>query len=90
MTVSVSKAEFIDVIRGLSAVAKKGRAIYRNLEALQKERYIIYKNRNLRLSKKGYLEYERIRKDINHMNAISSNIEAKRIKFKRKQQTKLR
>ena len=90
LSVSVSKAEFIDVIKHLSAVSKKERAIYKNLEELQKEKYVIYDDRELLLSRKGFNEYEAILKEITSLNSISSKIEAQRITFKRKVQTKLK
>jgi hypothetical protein len=90
LLVSVSKAEFIDIIRGMSAVSKKERAVYKNLEELQKARYIVYDERSLSFSKKGYAEYERIREELEQLNAIASKIESKKIVFKRKIQTKLK
>jgi hypothetical protein len=90
LKMSVSKAEFIDVIRGLKAVSTQERAIYRNLENLQKERYIVYGERSLRMSRKGYNEYERIRKEAELLRSISDSIKAGRIRFKRKIQTKLK
>ncbi len=90
LKVSISKAEFIDAVKGMGAVAKSARAIYRNLELLEKEKYVQYSAGNLRLSRKGYLEYDKLFKDFERMLAISGSIDAARIKFRRKQQTKLR
>jgi hypothetical protein len=90
LDVSVSKAEFIDVIRGMKAVSKTERALYRNLEVLQKEKYLVYGDRDLKMSRKGFLEYERVRKEVEHFRKISDSVEAGRIKFKRKTQTRLK
>ena len=87
---SVSKAEFIDVIRGLKAVSIKERAVYRNLENLQKDKYIIYDERKLKMSRKGYNEYERIWKEADLFRKVADSIEASSMKFKRKIQTKLK
>jgi len=91
LKVSVSKAEFIDGIKEMKVVAKQERAVYRNLEDLQKEKYVVYDDsKNLSLSRKGYNAYEKIFKDFERMLAISGSIDAARIRFRRKQQTKLR
>jgi len=90
LLVTVSKAEFIDVILGMSAVSKKERAVYKNLEELGKEHYIIYNDKCLGFSKKGLREYERIRKELDDMKAIESKIESQKLVFKRRIQTKLK
>ena len=90
LDVSVSKAEFIDVILSVGAVAKQKRAIYRNLESLQKGKYIIYDDRKLRFSKKGYNEYVKIKTEHMRMKQIEANIATQSIRFKRKIQAKLK
>lgn len=90
LDVSVSKAEFIDVIRGMRAVSKTERALYRNLEMLQKDRLLVYSDRDLKMSKKGFTEYEKIASELERMNLLSSTIEEGKIKFKRKTQTRLK
>jgi hypothetical protein len=91
LKVSVSKAEFIDSIKGMQVVAKQKRAVYRNLESLQNEKSVLYdKDKNLSLSRKGYKEYERIFKEFEALLKISGSIDAAKIRFKRKQQTRLR
>jgi hypothetical protein len=89
LSVSVSKAEFIDVVRGLSAVAKKERAIYRNLEDLEKNKLILYDANGLKMSRKGYNEYKRMLTELKQFRHIARSIKAKKIQFKRKTQTKL-
>jgi len=90
LDVSVSKAEFIDVIISMKTVAKQKRALYKNLEGLQKDKYILYDDRNLRLTRKGFNEYEKVRKEVERYRKISDSIAAGRIKFKRKTQTRLK
>ncbi|MBW2965337.1 hypothetical protein KY363_07815 [Candidatus Woesearchaeota archaeon] len=90
LKVTISKAEFIDGIREMGVVSKKERAVYRNLEELEKGRYIVYDDKkNLSMTKKGYTEYERIFKEFERMLTITGSIDAVRIRFKRKQQTRL-
>ncbi|MFH1668630.1 MAG: hypothetical protein ABIA62_01770 [Candidatus Woesearchaeota archaeon] len=89
LQITVMKAEFIDAIHSLGIVGKQSRAIYRNLESLQKGKYIIYDKNSLKISKKGLSEYEKIVKELDHFQAIQGIIRAKKISFKRKLQTKL-
>ena len=42
--VSISKVEFIESIVKLKVTNKQERAIYKNLEELEKRKFIIYKN----------------------------------------------
>ncbi|MBN1544861.1 hypothetical protein JW898_05370 [Candidatus Woesearchaeota archaeon] len=90
LLVSISKAEFIDGIREMQIIKKKERAVYRNLEDLEKEKYVVYDNKNLSLSRKGFNEYEKIRQELDALNKVCCNMEAGKIKFKRKTQTKLK
>lgn len=90
LKVTISKAEFIDGIREMGAVSTKERAVYRNLEELEKDKYIVYDDKkNLSMSKKGYGEYERLFKEFERMLSITGSIDAVKIRFKRKQQTRL-
>ncbi len=90
LKITVMKAEFIDAIRSLGIVGKQSRAIYRNLESLQKGKYIIYDENSLKISKKGLAEYEKMVKEIDHFQAIQGILRNKKISFKRKLQTKLK
>lgn len=90
LEVSVSKAEFIDVIKDVKVVTKQNRAIYKNLEKLQKNKHITYRERQLRLTRKGFAEYERLKKELMRLKQIEANIATQKIRFKRKIQAKLR
>jgi len=90
LKVTVMKAEFIDSIRSLGIVSKQGRAIYRNLETLQKGKYILYDKNSLKITKKGCKEYEKIITKIDHFQTIERILHTKKIKFKRKLQTQLK
>ena len=90
LQVGISKAEFIDVVRGLGAVAKKERALYRNLEALENDKYVVYDDKELKMSRKGFEEYKRIYDELKQLRTIARSIKAKKIQFKRKTQTKLK
>jgi hypothetical protein len=90
LQVSVSKAEFIDIIKDMKAVSKTERTIYKDLEDLQQRRYIIYDERDLRISKKGLNEYESITKELGRLLQLADSIKACNIRFKRRIQTKLK
>jgi hypothetical protein len=60
----MSKADFIDLVHAAKIASKKDRAVYRNLESLEKLRLIAYNNRTLALTKKGAAAYQAIRKEM--------------------------
>jgi hypothetical protein len=90
LQVSISKAEFIEIIKDMKAVSKTERTIYKDLEELQEKRYIIYDERDLRMSKKGYNEYIGIIEEADRLKQLAESIKASNIRFKRKIQTKLK
>ncbi len=90
LDVSVSKAEFIDVILSMKIVSKTERAIYRNLEVLQKDKLIFYNSRDLQMTLKGFAEYEKLRLEVEKFIKIAHSVDKGRIKFKRKTQTRLK
>lgn len=90
LDVGVTKAEFIDAVRKTGAVKKQERALYKNLEELQRYRLIMYKkDKILRMSKKGLALYRKMSKDMERLLDMRIRIATKKIKFKRKTQTKL-
>ncbi len=90
LDVSVMKAEFIDAVISLGLVSKKERAIYKNLEELEADKYTVYDDRNLQLTKKGFDAYEKVRNEIERYCWLSSEMKADKILFKRRMQTKLK
>ncbi len=64
LAVSMNKAAFIELARKAQITAKKERALYKNLEALEDLKLISYDNKNLALTKKGQRVFERIRDDL--------------------------
>ena len=61
LEVSLSKNLFIDVVKRAEFAKKQPRALYKNLEILQKKKLISYKSKELKLTKKG----EKLYQDIN-------------------------
>lgn len=53
LEVAISKSVFIDLVMKAKIAEKKERALYKNLEELEKRKLINYSNKNLALTKKG-------------------------------------
>jgi len=62
LTVSISKKLFIELVKVAQFAKKQERALYKNLEILEKKKLIEYKNKELELTKKGKELYEDISK----------------------------
>ena len=90
LTVSVSKAEFIDAVMKTKAVKKQERALYKNLEELQNYRYILYrKDKVLKMSKRGLTLYRRMSADMERLMDMRIKMATTKVGFKRKIQAKL-
>lgn len=61
---ALSKSAFISLVRKASIVKKKERALYKNLESLEKARLVSYSGRDLRLSVKGLRVFSRLEREI--------------------------
>ncbi len=90
LTLSVLKAEFIDIVKASGAVSKQERAIYRNLGSLQKSKHISYKDKSLKLTKKGRSEYIKLAAELERYNYLVEKVRFNDVGFKRKKQTKLK
>ena len=53
LKLAISKVYFIDMIKKFELAKKQPRAIYRNLEVLEKKKLILYKQKHLFLTQKG-------------------------------------
>lgn len=60
LEVFISKVIFIDIIKKAGIVEKQPRAIYKNLEILEKNKLIWYENKSLSLTKKGRKIFNKI------------------------------
>ena len=61
LQVSISKKSFIDLVKTARFAEKQERALYKNLEILEKKKLIKYKNKELELTEKG----KKLYRDIN-------------------------
>jgi DNA-binding PadR family transcriptional regulator len=57
---SLSKGAFIELLTNAGLAGKKERALYKNLEDLEKAKLVSYDNRTLVFTEKGRKEYERL------------------------------
>jgi len=57
---SISKSAFIEIVGKTQMAKKKERALYKNLESLEKAKLVLYENKNLKLSEKGQRIFEKI------------------------------
>lgn len=60
----ISKAAFIKAIMAAGMAGKKERALYRNLEDLEKRKLVSYKTKNLALTRQGEHQFARIQNDL--------------------------
>ncbi len=62
LQVSISKKTFIEVVKTAKFAEKQERALYKNLEILEKKKLIEYKNKELDLTERGKKLYADINK----------------------------
>ena len=53
LEIALSKQAFIEIVRRSSIVGKKERAIYKNLEGLEKKKLLLYDHKSIHLTPKG-------------------------------------
>ncbi len=89
LEISVSKIAFIEALLKSGLVSKKARALYKNLETLEKKKLIVYDNKMLKFTKRGYSSFSRLGKEIEpyvtHNSFWNSDV-----KFNRKLQARLK
>ncbi len=91
LQVSISKGIFIGLVKTAEFAKKQERALYKNLEILQKKKLIEYKNKELELTTKGKRIYEEIKKNLEpYFNVIQKLKEKDPIRYTRKVQTVFR
>lgn len=67
---------------------KQARAIYKNLEDLEKQKYISYEHRTLTLTKKGQKLFEKLYKELRpYVNVIHALKQTNPLSYSRKVQT---
>lgn len=91
LEVTFSKALFIELITTLHLVQKKERALYRNLELLEKKKFIKYKTAGLSFTKKGLTFFTEMHNETKRQaDAMQLLQETKAIQLHHKLQTHLK
>jgi len=64
LKVFVSKIAFIELLQQADFIKKQPRAIYKNLELLEKKKLIAYNDKKIKLTQRGNRLFNKIEKDI--------------------------
>lgn len=90
LQLQTSKITFIELLLDSKIVAKQERALYRNLEALEKKKLIAYDNRMIKFTDGGLKELKKIDAEIKQFTSIEKYFSTEKIKIKRSLQTVIR
>lgn len=91
LKVSISKTIFIELVKTARFAKKQERALYKNLEILEKNKLISYKNKELELTERGKRLYEDIDQRLKpFFNVFKKLKEKDPIKYTKKVQTVFR
>ena len=85
LRVSTSKIVFIELLLKSKIISKQARAVYKNMEALQKKKLIAYEKRMIRFTDKGLREAEQINQELQQYLELKQYFQ--KAKSKRKLQT---
>ena len=86
----ISKVTFIDLMLRSNLAGKQARALYKNLEDLEKRKLISYANRSLALTMKGQRLFERIYHELRpYVNVIHALKQKDPLSYSRRLQTVL-
>ncbi|HLC96805.1 MAG TPA: hypothetical protein VJH97_05795 [Candidatus Nanoarchaeia archaeon] len=64
LAVSINKVQFIELVQKAEIAQKQQRALYKNLEILEKKKFVKYANKELELTVKGERLFLQIEKEI--------------------------
>jgi hypothetical protein len=88
LQVAISKTSFIELVLNAGFAKKQKRALYKNLENLEKKRFLIYQNKELMLTKKGERLYKEISKELDpYLNVYKKLKEKPATSYTKKVQT---
>ncbi|MBN2458298.1 hypothetical protein JXB31_04170 [Candidatus Woesearchaeota archaeon] len=91
LRIAIPKYVFIELVQKANITEKKARALYRNLETLEKKKLISYKNSCLALTDKGDRLYLKIRKEHEPFIRLSEILnDSDLMRYSRKSQTVFR
>ncbi|MBD3249217.1 hypothetical protein GF336_04175 [Candidatus Woesearchaeota archaeon] len=84
---SVSKIDFIRLLQSLKIIDKSQRGLYKNLEILEKKKFIRYETQFLKLTDKGLKMTQQKEKDLFPYLKLIVNLEKEKIKAIKSSQT---
>ena len=88
LQIMISKSIFIELMMRAGIADKKERALYKNLEDLEKKKLISYANKCLALTEKGSKTFEKIQADLAPYTKVISLVNEKDpLSYSRKVQT---
>jgi DNA-binding PadR family transcriptional regulator len=91
LQVSISKKTFIELVMNAGIARKQERALYKNLETLEKKKLISYENKDLQLTKKGEKAYLKVKDELKpYINVLGKLTEKSPTSYTRKVQTVFR
>ncbi len=91
LKVSISKKIFIELLTNAGIAGKQERALYKNLELLEKQKLIAYENKEIELTKKGEKAYAGVKKEMEpFINVLAKLTEKSPTSYTRKVQTVFR
>ena len=91
LTVSMSKALFIEMLLASGSVDTKERALYRTLASLEKKRFIRYGKQGLQFSRAGFTAFKAMDVRVTMLNRIKICLhEPHMLKLHRKLQSRLK
>lgn len=91
LAVVLPKYVFINFVKDIKIIKKGERALYRNLEFLEKKKCIEYDNHDITLTKKGKALYKSIKQEVRPFIDVAKTIIPKKIISKtRKLQTRFK
>ena len=64
LNVSLSKGAFIELALKANLVGKQERALYKNIEMLEKNKCVRYFNKSLELTEKGHKKFSELREEL--------------------------
>jgi len=70
LKVFVSKIAFIELIQQADFIKKQPRALYKNLELLEKKKYLEYLDKKIKLTQRGQRFFNKIEKEIKPFTQI--------------------
>ena len=87
LAIHLPKSVFIDFVKKVELFEKGERAIYKNLEYLEKIKLVSYENKNLSLTEKGRKEYVVLKMGLRPYFEVNNLVVNDKVKNSKKLQT---